>query len=94
MAENLGFRSWTMDRQSAIDDAGKNLASAFAVARARLESVGVRRDADQGAFCFSCQCEGFLMRDPLGLTLGGGDHPFNPCLRAGCGHDFLKHYVY
>ena len=94
MAQTQNSRNWTSSKLKVIDEVEESVTRAFVEARARLQGDGIRRSAEQGSFCFSCSCEQFLARDPLGLDLGGGDHPANPCLRAGCGHGFLRHYVY
>jgi hypothetical protein len=84
----------TAEEKAAFAEVEESMTRAFDEARARLAQAGVRRELEQGSFCFKCSCEGFLRKDPLGLDLGGGDHPARPCLRGVCGHAFMSHYIY
>lgn len=94
MAQEHTPRTWKSDQERVITEVEADLRKAFKAARAKAEAAGVRRDVEQGAFCFKCSCQQFLPKDPLNLELGGGDHPFTPCRRGVCGHDFLSHYIY
>ena len=93
MAKEPGPRNYRTDQMNVIEEVDASLTRAFDEARVKLEIAGVRRGAEQGAFCFQCGCEQFEPHLPFGLDWGG-DHPFNPCMRLGCGHAFTKHYVY
>ena len=94
MPEESNPRNWRSDQKSALDEVETEVRQALKKARAKVEAAGVRRTFEQGAFCFKCSCPQFLAKDPLDLELGAGEHPFTPCRRAVCGHDFLSHYIY
>jgi hypothetical protein len=88
-------RSLNAEQLKALDEVQATLTRAFDEARAQLEAAGLGRErAEQGAFCFRCNCDQFDPHLPFGLDIGSEDHPFNPCMRLGCGHSFLDHYVY
>jgi len=94
MTEERNPRNWKSAQKSALDEVENDLRQAFKKARAKVESAGVHRTVEQGAFCFKCSCPQFLAKDPLDLELGAGEHPFTLCRRGVCGHDFLSHYIY
>jgi hypothetical protein len=77
-------RALTADQSEVIDEIDHRLRQEFAIARLKLERVGISRQGPS-AHCLVCACSNYVTPDPT--------HPGGVCQRLGCGHSMTKHYV-